>query len=64
MWAGLEAGVPTVNGYAGNTPPGWDLYRLGDGGPAGRRRLETALARWAEASGLDLARVARIHRPP
>ena len=23
MWAGLHAGVPTVNGYTGYPPPGW-----------------------------------------
>ena len=23
MWAGLESGVPTINGYSGGTPVGW-----------------------------------------
>jgi hypothetical protein len=23
MWVGLEAGVPVVNGYSGNFPPGY-----------------------------------------
>lgn len=26
MWAGLEVGRATVNGYSGNFPPGYDLY--------------------------------------
>jgi hypothetical protein len=27
MWAGLEAGVPVVNGYSGSSPPGYEGYR-------------------------------------
>jgi hypothetical protein len=23
MWASLKLGIPTVNGYSGNYPPGW-----------------------------------------
>lgn len=26
MWAGLETGVPTVNGYTGYPPPGWGYF--------------------------------------
>ena len=27
MWASLSLRVPTLNGYSGNTPPGWRLGR-------------------------------------
>jgi hypothetical protein len=29
MWASLETGVPTVNGYSGNFPPGWSTRGWG-----------------------------------
>ncbi len=25
MWASIESGIPTINGYSGNSPPGWNL---------------------------------------
>lgn len=52
MWAGLLAdGVPTINGYSGNTPPDWF------GGDPPRRE---AIQRWADAHGLDLSGAAVI----
>ena len=60
MWATFETGRPTVNGYSGNIPPGYDLrtvmsndVELADGG----RRLKL----WCEQQGLDLDKVAWIH---
>jgi hypothetical protein len=40
MWASLETGVPTVNGYSGRVPPGWkfDLPRESE--------IEDLLKRW------------------
>jgi hypothetical protein len=46
MWAGWLTGVPTVNGYSGNAPPGWAF-----GDPVlddrnDERRLSAALESW------------------
>jgi hypothetical protein len=70
MWAARRTGVPTVNGYSGNRPPGWDFgdLRLGpeDGVDVARRRLDA----WAGTMGLDPARIqvlvvdAAAHVPP
>jgi hypothetical protein len=43
MWAGLEAGRPTVNGYSGNFPPGYELYE--SNAPDWQERL----AAWEQA---------------
>jgi hypothetical protein len=35
MWASMQLGTPTINGYSGNEPPGWKFYDIrihpGDG---------------------------------
>jgi hypothetical protein len=49
MWAALETGVPTLNGYSGNEPPGWARV----GGPEARRWLET----WSRRHGIDPSRI-------
>jgi hypothetical protein len=47
MWAGLVAGVPVVNGYSGQAPPGWDLlYFNAAAGERDRLRIEGWLAAW------------------
>ena len=28
MWASFNTGIPTINGYSGGTPPGWNFDRL------------------------------------
>lgn len=69
MWAQQRTGVPTVNGYSGNRPPGWDfddlrIRRAGDLDEA-RRRLEA----WAERMAIDAGRIqivpvdASLHEP-
>jgi hypothetical protein len=70
MWAARRTGVPTVNGYTGNRPPGWDFgdLRLGqtDNLDEVRRRLDS----WAGTMGLDPDRIqvlvvdAAAHVPP
>jgi len=70
MWASLRTDVPTVNGYTGNRPPGWDFGDLrlkrADSLDEVRRRLDA----WAGATGLDPDRVqilvvdAAAHLPP
>jgi hypothetical protein len=57
MWASRRTGVPTVNGYSGNRPPGWDFGDLrlkrADSLDEVRRRLGA----WAGPSGLDPERI-------
>lgn len=61
MEASQRLGVPTINGYSGNVPPGWEA--LDDNQlrtPADETRLRLALAGWAERSGLDPSAVCFI----
>jgi hypothetical protein len=64
MWASLESGVPTINGYSGNFPPGW--YPLFDSNIQDECHvlcLEASLRHWASAHGLPLERVGWIGKP-
>ena len=57
MWAGLEIGVPTANGWSGYPPTQWD-WRLLDNAidtPQDERELERALRAWIASRGLDPA---------
>lgn len=57
MWAGLEIGVPTVNGWSGYPPTQWD-WRLLDNAidtPQDERELERALRSWIATRALDPA---------
>jgi hypothetical protein len=48
MWAQMETGVPTINGYSGASPPGWtSLYYLSVNGEIDIDRLGQALGQWA-----------------
>jgi hypothetical protein len=51
MWVGLDAGVPTINGFAGNTPSGWELEnaRHRDRDPPA---VDRAVAAWSSSHGL------------
>jgi hypothetical protein len=46
MWAAQLSGVPTLNGYSGNVPPGWKLEECQVRGPADQARLEDAVDAW------------------
>ena len=46
MWASLETGVPTVNGYSGKMPPGWTFEEVVLHGPTDERDVESLLHRW------------------
>jgi len=63
MWVGLEAGVPTLNGWYGNFPPGWHLYSVDVTGPNVAASLREAISRWIAERGLDDARVQRVRVP-
>lgn len=70
MWAQQRTGVPTVNGYSGNRPPGWDFedvrVRRSGGLNDSRQRLDA----WADRMGIDPDRVqivlvdADLNQPP
>lgn len=57
MWASLATGVPTINGYSGNEPPGWMLYDIVVRGAAHERTLAASLDAWARRWRLDRARL-------
>jgi hypothetical protein len=46
MWAALESGVPTANGYSGLAPPGWHLQEVVAVDDTARRQLEENLLAW------------------
>ncbi|HSP81190.1 MAG TPA: hypothetical protein VLQ93_21905, partial [Myxococcaceae bacterium] len=60
IWAALEAGVPTVNGYSGNAPPSWRLEPILLAEPGAPGRLEAALRDWERARGLAPGAICRI----
>ncbi len=54
MWAQLETGVPTINGYSGASPPGWlPLFDSNVNGEKDIDRLGPALGQWAARYGLQ-----------
>jgi hypothetical protein len=53
LWVADAAGVPTLNGYSGNAPPGWGLEDCYVRGPADRERLDAAVAAWVQRWGLS-----------
>jgi hypothetical protein len=52
LWVADATGVPTLNGYSGNSPPGWGLQDPFVRGPEDRARLDAAVAAWAKRWGL------------
>jgi hypothetical protein len=55
MWASLESGKPTINGYSGYNPPGWDGFFLveTEQGPRPRDVLDD----WIKSNDLQPDRV-------
>ena len=64
MWAGMSAAVPTINGFSGNGPPGWEGLEFGAiTSPRDEERLDKALARWIRLEKLDPAGLCWIKLP-
>ncbi len=64
MWASLESGVPTVNGYSGNLPPGWlPLFFNRTPSAAEEVALRGCLYRWCVSTGVDPARLCWLRMP-
>jgi hypothetical protein len=63
MQAGLESGVPTVNGYSGNLPPGWaDLYEIRLRTEEDEERARSALGRWETEHRLEPGEIRWIRK--
>jgi hypothetical protein len=60
MWAALESGIPTINGYTVFRPPGWVLSTCTVLSRSDDERLSSDLARWVEQNRLDPARVCPV----
>ena len=61
MWAEIETGVPTINGYSGHCPPGWlPLYYSPIYGETDINRIEPALRQWAARNQLEPERICWI----
>ena len=52
MWASLETGIPTINGYSGTWPPAIRKLIMSDI-PARRADIQNELARWCKQNHLD-----------
>lgn len=70
MWAGLDRHVPTINGYSGNAPAGWDFQQIRINDSTRAQAVQHALAAWETRWGGALHRVcvvspdlAHVHEP-
>ena len=63
MWAQVERGVPTLNGFSGNAPPTWPFADLFVRDAADATRLARGLDAWAETWRLDRARLCWLRHP-
>ena len=46
MWASMQTGIPTVNGYSSRPPIGWELIDPNIRGPEDEARLNAGLTAW------------------
>lgn len=70
MWAALDRGVPTINGYSGNAPPGWGFQQIRINDSTRAHAVQSALAHWETQWGAALPHVcvvspnlAHVHEP-
>jgi hypothetical protein len=64
MWAELETGIPTINGYSGMCPPDWrPLYESSVNQERDVDRLGPALRNWARSHGLGTAEICWVRGP-
>ena len=64
MWASMERGIPTLNGYSGNQPPKWTFYDIRVPTPFLDSVVSDSVARWAARWKMDPARICRVRTPP
>jgi hypothetical protein len=63
MWVQLRTGVPTVNGYSGNQPPGWPFVNMSMVTEEEERTVTVALTRWLRSHRVDPRRVSWVRVP-
>ena len=63
MWVQLRTGVPTVNGYSGNQPPGWPFVNMSMVTEEEERTVKVALTRWLRSHRVDSRRVSWVRVP-
>jgi Domain of unknown function (DUF4214) len=57
MLISIMTGIPTLNGYSGHTPPGWELYLVSDAG------YEEKVRKWVESQHIQ-GKVCRLEVDP
>jgi len=63
MWAAMETGIPTVNGYSGNFAAGWwDLWDNRLINESDVARIRGAIAQWSARYGVDQGSVCWLRR--
>jgi hypothetical protein len=63
MWASLDTGIPTINGYSGNVPAGWNLGFITILSPEMERQVGDALRAWIENRFAKKTSVCWIKQP-
>jgi hypothetical protein len=63
MWASMVTGVPTINGYSGNSPLLWPFYHNQIASPVHDRLLIAELLDWSRRWHLDRAHVCQVITP-
>jgi hypothetical protein len=64
MWAGLETGVPTINGFTGSKPANWSkLFDSNIKDPCDADRLGAVLGEWKAFHGLSSAPIRWVGGP-
>lgn len=66
MFASLQSGVPTINGYSGNAPPAWyeSFWDSDTTTPHQRERFQRSLDAWAARHDLDREKIQWIEMDP
>jgi hypothetical protein len=60
MWASMQSGIPTINGYTGSVPPNYPLWDNVAVTPAQQQALHLRLEEWINRWGMDDRGVACI----
>jgi hypothetical protein len=64
MWASMQLGIPTLNGYSGNQPPRWTFYDIRVPTPFLDSVVSDSVTRWATRWRMNPANICRVRTPP